>query len=107
MCGNYFRRARDGRRGEGSPPRVRELLFIRIVFVDDVGITPACAGITGNAYRVGARSQDHPRVCGNYSRRRRLLTRTEGSPPRVRELLNDYNFSRLVDRITPACAGIT
>jgi len=35
---------------EGSPPRVRELPVTQELIQDDLGITPACAGITPKAF---------------------------------------------------------
>ncbi len=46
-------------------------------------------------------------MCGNYSANHRRMLNHQGSPPRVRELL-DVNLNILaLERITPACAGIT
>ena len=47
MCGEY----KDGEIGElnsmGSPPRVRGVQCFGAVLMDQIGITPACAGSTG------------------------------------------------------------
>ena len=46
VCGNYPGGSRSGKRGRGSPPRVRELLNIANPHNWSDRITPACAGIT-------------------------------------------------------------
>ena len=51
----------------GSPPRVRGLLQCAAVHASPVGITPACAGTTKRRQINKRKSQDHPRVCGDYS----------------------------------------
>jgi len=46
VCGNYRSDTAGKRHGEGSPPRVRELLRWPAVDFGGLRITPACAGIT-------------------------------------------------------------
>ena len=46
-------------------------------------------------------------MCGNYVVNIAVNLRTEGSPPRVRELLRLVVLKHLYKGITPACAGIT
>jgi len=92
---------------QGSPPRVRELLF-RAVWQDlNPRITPACAGITGRVQFFAVWREDHPRVCGNYSVMCADKDGQIGSPPRVRELLLEVPAHGREIGITPACAGIT
>ena len=107
VCGNYVRCQHMKNELQGSPPRVRELLF-RAVWQDlNPRITPACAGITETLDIGIERHWDHPRVCGNYGARRLLQRHRPGSPPRVRELLHHDVLWRNIHGITAACAGIT
>ena len=69
----------------GSPPRVREKLVKFPPLVQHVGITPACAGKTGNPTQTIDVGQDHPRVCGKNLVHQIKITSHSGSPPRVRE----------------------
>ena len=86
MCGNYSKKALKMRINAGSPPRVRELLHVTKNVVNSRRITPACAGITHAIFKTQFFAEDHPRVCGNYSDKKRESVRKVGSPPRVREL---------------------
>ena len=44
VCGEKLRVAKDLTQQQGSPPRVRGKVFGRGKHLEDVGITPACAG---------------------------------------------------------------
>ena len=92
---------------QGSPPRVREPLCIYGHDIDKVGITPACAGTTRQDNGQRRAGEDHPRVCGNHPRSRKLRPFWTGSPPRVREPQIEDLDELEADRITPACAGTT
>ena len=74
VCGEYFPNLHDLIRVVGSPPRVRgiqdSLGYPRTKF----GITPACAGNTLVRYSSLSTSKDHPRVCGEYSKKIPWLT---------------------------------
>jgi len=107
VCGNYWLPNTIFFGRSGSPPRVRELLTLDGVMVKAAGITPACAGITNLPSLLEAMNEDHPRVCGNYSRTRLKGASALGSPPRVRELRCCRAVRVNGSRITPACAGIT
>jgi len=87
VCGNYVIRLGWGGCPAGSPPRVRELHLFCGPVRGPVGITPACAGITGEDRPDKALDGDHPRVCGNYNSSPSPGSNSWGSPPRVRELL--------------------
>ena len=68
-------------------------------------ITPACAGKSG-AYDVRhIINKDHPRVCGEKSAETASRAGARGSPPRVRGKAGAGAVNRVIDRITPACAG--
>ena len=73
--------------------------------LDELRITPACAGNSapGTPARPGMR--DHPRVCGEQHIFTAQQSISTGSPPRVRgtDLLRAQD--RCAGGITPACAG--
>ena len=70
-------------------------------------ITPACAGKTSGKGSKYFQNEDHPRVCGENTRRLLTSTYSGGSPPRVRGKRIFRHVDLLADRITPACAGKT
>ena len=70
-------------------------------------ITPACAGKTCRAVFANQIFGDHPRVCGKNALYKRNSSLVLGSPPRVREKLDDIGLTVGSSRITPACAGKT
>ena len=107
MCGEYSELSGADADIPGSPPRVRGILDGKPITTKAFGITPACAGNTTS--KTGARcfTRDHPRVCGEYCALRLLSRRSIGSPPRVRGIQMYKQRPRIVDRITPACAGNT
>ena len=91
----------------GSPPHVRGPRLLRISFIPPCGITPACAGTTGNLTHDTPLSRDHPRMCGDHYLGIVVLPCLGGSPPHVRGPLRKYfSFLRSMG-ITPACAGTT
>ena len=68
----------------GSPPRVRGKEQIGLVGSGCGRITPACAGKSTVSPQSMPAIQDHPRVCGEKSRRSSAPVPLMGSPPRVR-----------------------
>ena len=107
VCGNYRSNSISKHAPRGSPPRVRELPENTTRTNLFKGITPACAGITFVGFKSCKLAQDHPRVCGNYNGNPERTNQREGSPPRVRELLQNFPSPKEFIGITPACAGIT
>ena len=92
-------------RSKGSPPRMRGKDGVNDSAQAVTGITPACAGKSSAARRARQPSRDHPRVCGEKTEYRALVTAHQGSPPRMR---GKVDLSLKVVRvlgITPACAG--
>ena len=90
---------------EGSPPRMRGKVRLRQGFHLCDGITPACAGKSVDGAGQSEGGGDHPRVCGEKTEYRALVTAHQGSPPRMR---GKVDLSLKVVRvlgITPACAG--
>ena len=72
-----------------------------------VRITPACAGKTRVRFVKCSLRKDHPRVCGKDWRQKIKSDIYKGSPPRVRERLQEVLLKAGYDGITPACAGKT
>ena len=69
------------------------------------GITPACAGKSSAARRARQPSRDHPRVCGEKTEYRALVTAHQGSPPRMRGKGLIMALKKTYEGITPAYAG--
>ena len=107
VCGNHEVRGRPYPQLLGSPPRVREPLFMMQTHIRFHGITPACAGTTCIITSEGRDFEDHPRVCGNHTFLSLTAPRSRGSPPRVREPPLTIADTIRQARITPACAGTT
>ena len=90
---------------KGSSPRVRGKAAGRPGATERRGITPACAGKSGQLIFSRPCKKDHPRVCGEKAALANLGAQPGGSPPRVRgkEIMKAPLCYIL--RITPACAG--
>ena len=107
MCGENKTPKRWMLPSSGSPPRVRGKLSGETKITFTKGITPACAGKT---YRIQFRQSpcwDHPRVCGENFGFSTMYFLMPGSPPRVRGKLFELLSDKVLDGITPACAGKT
>ena len=70
-------------------------------------ITPACAGKTRCGCIWYKLLEDHPRVCGKNNSLDIDNDMQLGSPPRVREKLENFMGRYRGFGITPACAGKT
>ena len=92
---------------EGSPPQVRGKRGNLIIPVRRDRITPAGAGKTSVSAVRENLSEDHPRRCGENTRRGGYIFGLSGSPPQVRGKPADMAASPQVTRITPAGAGKT
>ena len=80
---------------EGQPGRVER----------GTGITPAYAGKSRPAVIIAGHFRDHPRVCGEERKRKKLTGWQRGSPPRMRGRGAYYARVHGYRRITPAYAG--
>ena len=89
----------------GSPPRMRGKVFVNFYGRPPVGITPAYAGKRASRCSFGMDSRDHPRVCGEKNMFRKLESKREGSPPRMRGKALRYVVVNTIVGITPAYAG--
>ena len=56
-------------RASGSPPHVRGKEHAPAGASDPAGITPACAGKSGIIQRYRKRGKDHPRMCGEKTKK--------------------------------------
>ena len=74
VCGEYLLGAAAPVGCLGSPPRVRGILTPFFMQAEMARITPACAGNTPGPYFYKGSDQDHPRVCGEYSKKIPWLT---------------------------------
>ena len=92
---------------EGSPPLAREGHSEERFHTKEAGITPAFAGRTYFFADSVYISQDHPRMCGKDYLLLNNLARNIGSPPHVREGLQETVEEVAETGITPACAGRT
>ena len=107
MCGEYILPGPKPCVLPGSPPHVRGVHSEFQVSRCRPGITPACAGSTGNNQMNGLLHRDHPRMCGEYRRFSFQSILWLGSPPHVRGVLAFDVVKQLSVGITPACAGNT
>ena len=91
----------------GSPPQVRGKLSSSSLNNNIIGITPAGAGKTCGKSGLKHTAWDHPRRCGENSRRDSVHALHKGSPPQVRGKLRSIPERGAYLRITPAGAGKT
>ena len=107
MCGDYTKFYEWYFFKIGSPLHVRGLQSMIILLSVIVRITPACAGTTYYKVTKLQRGEDHPCMCGDYTRNNNLVLFFLGSPLHVRGLhISNCLFLKPVG-ITPACAGTT
>ena len=107
MRGKHVQSALKETNAEGSPPHARETRVVQSELLDSLGITPACAGNTEQAYTRSGSAWDHPRMRGKHFMLRSTAQGFPGSPPHARETQNCRNLIKIKCRITPACAGNT
>ena len=107
MCGENPRVSKVVSGNSGSPPHVRGKLDALIETLNNLRITPACAGETPCSGNHGYTGRDHPRMCGENSASSGLGGSSVGSPPHVRGKHTFEWVAKKYGRITPACAGKT
>ena len=105
VCGEKLLHPPRFRPTWGSPPRVRGKANAFVDQLDQLGITPACAGKSRALFYGRTGNRDHPRVCGEKQMLSFSFASMLGSPPRVRGKVCRYRQHGLDVRITPACAG--
>ena len=69
VCGEKGRFQRQLQHGRGSPPRMRGKVPDKSAQVSRKGITPAYAGKRQVINFIGALYKDHPRVCGEKTKK--------------------------------------
>ena len=89
----------------GSPPLARGTVSSLLVMLCGRGITPACAGNSRGRARGSVWRQDHPRLRGEQLFPAAGAAWMLGSPPLARGTAARGRDLRLLDGITPACAG--
>ncbi len=95
------------KRSSGSSPRVRGTHNAPDMSQRPGRIIPACAGNTQKGQFARLVWPDHPRVCGEHTRKRSERCKYTGSSPRVRGT-PEWEEQHYTDtRIIPACAGNT
>jgi len=92
-------------RPTGSPPRARGRRSSTHGHLQQIGITPACAGTAGSPSWWGWCRGDHPRVRGDGASWPRRWPARGGSPPRARGRHPQGRRDHRKPGITPACAG--
>ena len=105
VCGEQFINTGVDIAGVGSSPRVRgtgararePCLVGRFI--------PACAGNSVRPVTAVLFSPVHPRVCGEQSQQRNVVSRHAGSSPRVRGTEQQSKIDHDNGRFIPACAG--
>ena len=107
MCGENLTDVGAWTRVEGSPPRVRGKREPDVSEFENGGLTPACAGKTGEVIAEVRADAAHPRVCGENVANEIRGNERRGSPPRVRGKPAPPETDRGATRLTPACAGKT
>ena len=68
-CGEYQKTTRLYMRKQGSPPRMRGIPQEDVLRLTDIGITPAHAGNTLFCDILMLLYRDHPRACGEYTKK--------------------------------------
>ena len=69
MCGEKKKESAEKATGTGSPPHVRGKAVKCPVCGSDNRITPACAGKSLFGFLCGVGEEDHPRMCGEKTKK--------------------------------------
>ena len=69
MCGEKRFRGAGIQLQQGSPPHVRGKVYGSDDAAGSPGITPACAGKRGNHEQSHVGQKDHPRMCGEKTKK--------------------------------------
>ena len=107
LRGEYWHQSQNNFSLSGSPPLARGV-HLKTTFLQlSYRITPACAGSTKKMYESHQRTQDHPRLRGEYLSAVVAFEPVTGSPPLARGVHTIHQHPHMFYRITPACAGST
>ena len=91
----------------GSPPHTRGILKPPFADLESAGFTPAYAGNTRNAHDCQNHQEVHPRIRGEYTGGRAVLSMRQGSPPHTRGIRHWALSWTATPGFTPAYAGNT
>ena len=69
MCGEKSLVDKAANKKQGSPPHVRGKGVNCHCLLQPVGITPACAGKSGGGTSASGECRDHPRMCGEKTKK--------------------------------------
>ena len=105
ICGEKERWQGIWNSGVGSPPRMRGKGNVSHYHEQEPRITPAYAGKRNHGLARLRGYTDHPRVCGEKTRRRMAASAFSGSSPRMRGKVSDHAVIGVHHRSTPAHAG--
>ena len=95
----------DGNQMRGSPPPMRGKGTGITEKIPELRITPAYAGKSLAEFDSISFKRDHPRLCGEKTKRSQFTLTKLGSPPPMRGKVQDVFLQGLYTRITPAYAG--
>ena len=107
VCGEHLCRASSYWTSEGSSPRMRGTLFLRIIGLRFGRIIPAYAGNTEARSTPACPKWDHPRVCGEHQHDGKTVLVLQGSSPRMRGTHRHDSAGTQRTGIIPAYAGNT
>ena len=107
MRGDHVNPLTVRRPARGPPPHARGSLCRARERVAVRRPTPACAGITQCGTPTVPPERAHPRMRGDHLPRSLTPNGRAGPPPHARGSLLPDTWEPIVDRPTPACAGIT
>ena len=105
VCGEKNNGIIYHRRRIGSPPRMRGKGIFNDFRLAFFRITPAYAGKSLTFLQLTTGSRDHPRVCGEKNIPKLNISRSRGSPPRMRGKGRTAGWTSWKSGITPAYAG--
>ena len=105
LCGEKLQRLGQNRHIKGSPPPMRGKASSKPSGYRSRRITPAYAGKSSKLLSFSLPDQDHPRLCGEKSTKRRNSEKSRGSPPPMRGKVQNMSMGNGNWGITPAYAG--
>ena len=107
VCGEHLGGDAFNLANGGSSPRMRGTQTVVLSTSSSPGIIPAYAGNTLKMCCRIMMTRDHPRVCGEHTRKAYRNTISSGSSPRMRGTPGRFHNLRDETGIIPAYAGNT
>ena len=105
ICGEKLLRVYKFGIVKGSPPHMRGKASGCCFLGVSIGITPAYAGKSQGCHQCRLRCEDHPRICGEKTKKIDMGATVYGSPPHMRGKEGVGAVHVLEQGITPAYAG--